>query len=275
MTMNLTNTARVRVAHRIKTGVKFDMMKYGMIASLVVVVAACGTRDAADSLSPTGAQGRVRFVNVITDTTRGRVNAILEKVPFGVNLTYTQSTPALLAAPSTALYSAILTGSRSLVLKRTADTNSTVATIIFTVSDNQDRTVYAIGGASGTAVSSFLTNDDNALPASGQTRVRVVHLSPTAGAVDIFVTAVGADLATATPTLSNVAFQTASTYLGVAAGTYQVRVVPAGTAPTARAGAVAINVASLALTAGTGRTIVAADNNIGGAPLRAFVLSDR
>lgn len=275
MTMNPTNTARVRVAHRMKLHTKLDTMKIGMLAAVTMVAAACGTKEAADPLSPSGAQGRVRFVNVITDTTKGRVNAILEKVPFGVNLTYTQSTPATLATPSTANYSAILTGSRSLVLKRTADTNTVVATITFTVTENQDRTVYAIGGASGTPVSSFLTTDDNTLPASGQARVRVVHLSPTAGAVDIFVTAVGADLAAATPTLSNVAYQTASTYLSVAAGTYQVRVVPAGTAAAARAGAVVINVASLALAAGNGRTIVAADNNVGGAPLRAFVLTDQ
>ena len=100
MTMNLTNTARVRVAHRIKSnskfGTKFGTMQFGIIACLAVLVAACGTKDAADPLSPSGAQGRVRFVNVITDTTKGRVNAILEKLPFGVNLTYTQSTPASL-----------------------------------------------------------------------------------------------------------------------------------------------------------------------------------
>ncbi len=279
MTMNLTNRARVRVAHRMKCnttiGTTFVTMKFGIIACLAAGVAACGTKDAADPLSPSGAQGRVRFVNVITDTTKGRVNAILEKLPFGVNLTYTQSTPASLAAPSTAFYAAILTGSRSLVLKRTADTNTTVATITFTVSDNQDRTAYAIGGAAGTAVSSFLTTDDNTLPASGQARLRVVHLSPTAGAVDVFVTAVGADLAAATPTLSNVAYQSASTYLAVAAGTYQIRVVPAGIAAAARAGAVVINVGSLALAAGSGRTIVAADNSTGGAPLRAFVLGDQ
>ncbi len=274
MTMNLTNTASVRVAPCTKPNMTLRLTSC-LIACLALISAACGTKDATDPLSPSGAQGRVRFVNVITDTTKGRVNAILEKVPFGVNLTYTQSTPAVLAAPSTALYSAILSGSRSLVLKRTADTNTTVATITFTVSDNQDRTVYAVGGASGTAVSSFLTTDDNTLPASGQAKVRVVHLSPSAGAVDIFVTAVGADLGTATPTLSNVVYQTASTYLTVPAGTYQVRVVPAGTAAASRAGAVVINVASLALAAGNGRTIVAADNNIGGAPLRAFVLSDQ
>ncbi len=247
----------------------------GLYAALLFAISACGTTDAEGPLAPSGAQGRVRFVNVITDTTRGRVNAILEQLPFGVNLTYAQSTPASLAAPNTALYSAILTGSRTLVLKRTADTNTTVATLAFTVNEGQDRTVYAIGGVGGSAVTGFLTSDENTAVPTGQTRVRVVHLSPTAGAVDIFVTAPGADLSTATPTLANVAYQSASSYLTVAAGTYQVRVVPAGTAPAARAAAVAINVASLALPAGTGRTIVAADHTSGGAPLRAFVLSDQ
>ncbi|HEX4937016.1 MAG TPA: DUF4397 domain-containing protein, partial [Gemmatimonadaceae bacterium] len=239
------------------------------------LVAACGTDQAAGPLQPSGTQGRVRFVNLINDTTRGRVNAILERLPFGVNLTYTQSTPISLAAPNTAPYAAILTGDRTLVLKRTADTSVTVASFTFNIVEGQDKSIYAIGGAAGSAITQFATVDTNPAPAATQVRVRVVHLSPTAGNVDVFVTAVGADLATATPTLSNVPYRGVSGYLTVAPGTYQVRVVPAGTAPAQRAANVAINVASLALTGGTGRTIVAADNTTGGAPLRAFVLTDR
>lgn len=246
-----------------------------LLTATALFAAACGTKDAASPLQPSGAVGRVRFVNVITDTTRGRVNAILEAVPFGVNLTYSQSAPATLPSPATALYSPVLAGARTFVLKRTVDTNTTVATIPFTVTEGQDRTVYAVGGANASAVTSYITTDDNSVASSTQTRVRVVHLSPTAGALDVFVTAVGADLSTATPTLSNVSYQTASTALLVNAGTYQVRAVPAGTAAASRAGAVSINVASVALVGGTGRTIVAADNTTGGAPLRAFVLSDR
>ena len=246
----------------------------GTLLAALTMAAACGTKDATGPLAPSGAQGRVRFVNVITDTTRGRVNAILENVPFGVNLTYTQSTPITLAAPSTANYAAILAGQRTLVLKRTADTNNVVATIPFAVSPNADYTVYATGGRSGAAVTPYITSDDNSAPAAGQAKVRVVHLSPTAGAVDVFVTAVGANLATATPVLTNVANGSASTYLALPAGTYEVRTVPAGTAPASRAGAVNIT-ASLVLAAGNVRTVVAADNNVGGAPLRAFVLVDR
>ncbi len=245
------------------------------VAGAVALATACGTTTAPDALSQSTTQGRIRFVNLINDTTRGRVNAILEGVVFGVNLTYTLSTPATLPSPATALYSPILSGNRTLVLKRTADTSTVVSTIPVTITEGQDRTVYAIGGRAGAAITSYITTDDNTLPtAATQTRVRVVHLSPTAGAVDVFVTAPNADLAAATPTLANVAFQSASAYLSVAAGTYQVRAVPAGTAAASRAANVAIN-ATVTLTGNTVRTIVAADNNVGGAPLRAFVLSDR
>ena len=250
-------------------------MTMAVLGGAAMLCAACGTTEAPGPLSPSGAQGRIRFVNLITDTTRGRVNAILELLPFGVNLTYTQSTPASLPAPATATYSPILTGSRTLLLKRTVDTNTIVSTFSVTIAEGQDRTVYAVGGTGGSAITSFITTDDNALPAVGtQAKVRVVHLSPTAGAMDVFVTATGADLAAATPTLTNIANPSASAYLNLNAGTYQVRVVPAGTAAANRAASVLIT-ASVALNGGTVRTIVAADNNIGGAPLRAFVLSDR
>jgi hypothetical protein len=242
---------------------------------LLAIAAGCGTKEINDPGTAPEARGRVRFVNVITDTTRGRVDLALERVPWNVNQVYTNVTPATLAAPNTGLYSAILTGARTLTVVRTASPSTTVATVNLTIAENADYTVYGIGGAGASAVTGFITRDTNVVPAAGQARVRVVHLAPTAGAVDIFVTAPAADLALATPTLANVPYQAVSGYLSVAAGTYQVRVVPAGTAPAARAGAVAINVASLVLGAQVNRTIVAADNNVGGAPLRAFVLTDR
>src|SRR3954468_38309 len=157
------------------------MMRKLAIIAAGVALAACGTKDAPDPLSPQGTTGRVRFVNVITDTTRGRVNAILEGVPFGANLTYGQSTPATLPAPSTANYSAILTGNRTLLLKRTADTTTLVATVTFAVASGQDQTIYAIGGAGGAPVTSLAIEDANPDVASTATRLRVVNLSPAAG----------------------------------------------------------------------------------------------
>jgi hypothetical protein len=243
--------------------------------ALTMLLAACGTKEAPGPLEPSGPVGRVRFVNVINDTIRGRVNAILEGVPFGVNLTYTQSAPITLPAPATAPYAAVLAGGRTFVLKRTADTTVTVASLSFTSVANLDQTVYAVGGAGASAVTAVVTNDSNPVVSATQARVRFVQLSPTAGAVDLFITAPGADLAAATPTLTNVPYRGVSSYLLLAPGTYQIRAVPTGTPPANRAASVTVNLASLALAGSNARTIVAADNTSGGTPLRAFALTDR
>jgi uncharacterized protein DUF4397 len=248
-----------------------------IFAVLLGLTTACGTSEAPGPSVPICPQGRARFVNLITDAARNPVNAILENVPWGVNLGYTATTPASLPAPSTALYSAVCDGSRSVVLQRTANTSTTVATLSFTVGQGQDHTVYAIGGTGGGAVTAFTTTDDNTAPTTGQTRVRVINMSPTAGAIDVFLTAAGADLATATPNATNVAYQGTSAYLSVAPGTYTFRAVPAGTAPANRGASVTITQAGIVLAAGTGRSIVTADNANGPSapPFRAFVLSDR
>ena len=247
----------------------------GLIAALALVGAACGTKEAPGPLDPGGPTGRVRFVNLITDPTRVPVNAILEAVPFGVNLAYGATTPATLPSPSNASYSAILSGTRSLVLKRTADTSVTVATISFTVPDNTDQTLYATGGTGGAAVTNFITTDANPMPTASQVEVRIVNMSPSAGALDVFVTAPNADLAAATPTAANLAYQGASPYVVFAPATYQVRAVPAGTAAAARSTSVVLTINNVALAGGTGRTVVIADRAAGGAPLVGFVLSDR
>jgi len=262
MTLILTSGVS-RVAHRTTFAV----------LTAAALLAGCGTKDATAPLLP-GPQGRIRLVNLITDTTRGRVNATVSSVALGVNLVYGASGPSSLPTPTTSIYAPINAGAQSIVMKRTIDTSATVATFPVTIATNVDYTVYATGGVGASAITSFITADTNSVPATGAVRVRVVHLAPSAGNVDVFVTAVGADLALATPTLANVPVR-ASAYLSVVAGTYQVRVVPAGTAAALRAANVAINLASVALPANGARTIIAADNNVGGAPFRFIALVDR
>jgi len=121
----------------------------GLVAALAFVAAACGTKEAPGPLDPTGPTGRVRFVNLINDPARIPVNAILEGLPFGVNLGYGGTTPATLPSPSNATYSPILTGARNLVLKKTADTTLIVGTLSLDIAENTDYTVYATGGVGG------------------------------------------------------------------------------------------------------------------------------
>ena len=249
-------------------------VKIGFVAALVLVSVGCGTKEATGPLQ-SGPQGRVRFVNLINDPARIPVNAILESVPFGVNLGYGASTPATLPSPATANYSAILAGARTLVLKKTADTTVVVGTINFTVADGVDYTVYGTGGTGGAATASFVTTDANPVPTSSQVELRIVNMSPSAGALDVFVTAPSADLSAATPTAANLAYQAGSPYVVFAPGTYQVRAVPAGTLPAARSTSVVVTLNTPALAGGTGRTVVIADRAAGGAPTTAFLLSDR
>jgi len=239
------------------------------------VAAACGTKDAPDPLQPTGAQGRIRFVNLVTDPSRNPVNAILEGVPFGVNLAYGGTTPSSLPSPSTANFSAILEGPRTLVLKKTADTSVVVGTLQITVGANTDYTLFATGGTAGGAVTAFTVGDNNPAITSGQVRIKFINMSPAAGPVDVFVTAANADLAAATPVATNVAVRTEFAGALFAAGTYQIRTVPAGTAPAARAAAVNSSITPPAIPANGGRTIVLADAAGGGAPLRSFALPDQ
>ena len=246
------------------------------LAAVAMAAAACGTKEAADPLQPSGPVGRVRFVNLVTDPSRNPVNALLEGLPFGVNLAYAASTPASLPAPSTAFYSAVLAGDRTIVLKKTADTTVTVATLSVNIVANNDYTVYATGGTGGSAVTAFSTADANTPPAAGQARIRVTNMSPAAGALDVFITAPNADLAAATPVATGLANRSVFAGVTLAPGTYRIRTVPAGTAPAARAAAVNSTLADdLVVAAGSGRTIVIADAAAGGTPLRSFALRDQ
>jgi len=149
---------------------------------------------------------------------------------------------------------------------RPTGTTTDVIDAKVTLSKNTDYTVLATNLVA--SIEPLVLTDDNAAPASGKVKVRLVHGAPSAPPVDIYVTAPGADITAATPTLTNVPFKAASAYLAVDAGSYQIRVTPTGTKT------VVIDSGSVALTAGQIRTVIAVDNVGGGAPFGAIVSKD-
>lgn len=149
---------------------------------------------------------------------------------------------------------------------RPTGTTTDVIDAKVTLAKKTDYTVLATNLVA--SIEPLVLTDDNTAPASGKVKVRLVHGAPSAPPVDIYVTAPGADITAATPTLSNVPFKAASAYLAVDAGSYEIRVVPTGTKT------VVIDSGTVALAAGQIRTVIAVDNVGGGAPFGAIVLND-
>jgi len=169
------------------------------------------------------------------------------------------------AYATSSAYLNVSSGSRRIQVNATGATTSVIDATV-TLNNKQDYTLLAVDKLA--SIAPLLLTDNNTAPASGQIKVRIVHASPSAGPVDVYVTAPGADITTATPTLTNVPFKAASDYLNVAAGSYQIRVTPTGTK------VVAIDSGSVTLQAGQIRTVVALDAQGGGTPLQAIILAD-
>jgi hypothetical protein len=227
-----------------------------MKLSILTIALAAGIMSAAcsddDNAGPS-ADSRVRVVHASPDAPAVDVlvdgSEVLSDVPYG----------------NASTYLTVASGARNLKVNA-AGTATSVIDADVTLASASDYTVIA--GGLLTDIVPIVAEDDNSAPAAGNARVRVVHGAPSAPAVDVYVTAPGADLASATPALSGVSFGAVSQYLDVAAGTYQVRVTLAGTKT------VAIDSGSLTLSGGQVRTAIALDAEGGGPPFGLLLLQD-
>ncbi len=129
--------------------------------------------------------------------------------------------------------------------------------------------VFAVGELA--AIEPLVLNDDPRV-VSTEAKVRIVHASPTAQDVDIYVAAPGTDITTITPAFENVPFKASTGYVSLAADAdgeaYEVTVVPAGTTNPA------IGPAVFDFFAGDVLTVVARDAVGGGAPLNVVIATD-
>ena len=116
---------------------------------------------------------------------------------------------------------------------------------------------------SGTAVS-FVTLPNTFTPTTGQAGLRVLNVTGGATGLDVFVTASGAPLTTAT--IANAANGVATSFLSVPAGSQQIRITTTGLTT------VLLDLGSQALTAGQNATLVIAPPAAGSTTLRAFLV---
>jgi hypothetical protein len=129
---------------------------------------------------------------------------------------------------------------------------------------------FAITGSVTALQPVFLTDDTTAAP-KGSFKVRLVHLAPLGPAMDLYVTAAGADLTTATPVATGIPYTKTSAYVTAAAGSVQLRLTQTGTTTVLR------DVGTFTLGSGQGVTLFLIGNagaGGGGAPYTSQLVAD-
>lgn len=135
-----------------------------------------------------------------------------------------------------------------------ADTQTDVIDADLTFAAGSMQSILAVNTVAN--IEPLVLMDDSRSVAT-EAKVRLVHGSPTAGNVDIYVTAPHADITNAEPAFRDVPFKADTGYVALAEGDYQVRVTPTG------AKHAVIDTGSISLTAGGVYTAVARDADDG------------
>lgn len=133
-----------------------------------------------------------------------------------------------------------------------------------------DQTVTPTSGSYSTVLvaqsGTTMLTDNHSTPASGDISIRVINACLTLGSADIYIVAPGTDISAVSPTFSNVAYPTASSYTQIAAGSYDVIFVVPGSKSEV------FSTTDLSLSSGQVRTVVGL-NGLGGG-YTTSVLSD-
>jgi hypothetical protein len=117
-------------------------------------------------------------------------------------------------------------GSRTIQM-RLANTSTVALQATETLVGATQQSFLAVGPFA--SIEPLFITDDNTLAATGKTRIRFLNVSPSAGPVDIYLTASGADLTGVTAIVQELAFKGVSAYVETAPGVYDVQVTTAGT----------------------------------------------
>jgi len=120
-------------------------------------------------------------------------------------------------------------------------------------------TVLAYGAAG--SLKQVLLDDNNAEPNTNRAYLRVINAAPDAGALDVYLTNGGDDLAVSVPLQSAAAVDSVGSYIDVASGTWRVRITGADSKPDLRQDVVSVTlsskqVATLVVVPGEGGVLV-------------------
>jgi hypothetical protein len=219
------------------------------LAALSIFATSCGSSSS-----------KLRLVHVVPDG--GAIDVLIDGKNVAPGLSF----------DSASSYLSVASGSRHVQLFAAGTTTSPYFDGTVSVSSGTTYTAVATGSAVQQTVVAPLFTDNNAAPTSNNAELRIVQASPTGlgaanGAVDIYVTSPGGGI-NGSPSIANVAYPTASTYLSVPAGTYDILVTPAGIQ------AIDLRFSNAAFTAGKIYTYVLFDAQVGQISTTPLILND-
>ncbi len=210
-------------------------------------------QDSTPFVNVDDARARLRVVHASADAPAVDISVdgseILSNVPFGVGSDYLE----------------VLGDTYNIDVAAAANSASVInADLKF--DPQMDYTIAAVNSLNN--IEPIVLTDNNQPPAVGNVKVRLIHAAPSAGLVDIYITAPGVDINTISPTISGFTFKDNSDYLEVPAGDYQVRITLANTKT------VAIDTGTLSLADGQIRTAFAVDPVPGSDDFGVILLAD-
>jgi len=204
-----------------------------VLAAFGLFVASCGTDHA-----------QLRFVHASPNAPN--VDITVDSKSFATDIPYASF------APSSG-YTSFNSGNRNLQVFVTGTTTNPLIDSNLNLSGGKQYTVLASGLES--SIAAVLVTDNNTQPSSGKVNLRVIHDSPSAaGHLDIYLVSPGTDITNITPNASALAYQQASGYFSMTAGSIELIATVTGDGTKTR-----IIDQTYSLTAGQVRTLVLLD----------------
>lgn len=152
-------------------------------------------------------------------------------------------------------YATVSSGSVSLKVEQSSTSNSVLDE---TVSLTSKSTYTILLANYSTSVTAVTLTDNNSSPSSGQFNLRIVQAAPSLGAADVYVVSPGTSLSSTAASVTNLSFESASTYLPFAAGTYEIYFTPTGQKTAS------IDSGAISFSSGEVRTVVGLNGSNGG-----------
>jgi Domain of unknown function (DUF4397) len=162
-----------------------------------------------------GGDAKIRVVNVISDA--AAISLQLDNDPPLVNALAFQGLTQYLSAG---------TGSREFKVSANGGTTFAIDTTLSIGANNYSYIVY---GPVASAQGVLVLESGLATPNSGTFTFRVINVAAGIGAVDVYLTAAGADLNSTSPNIANVGAGAISGLVPVNTGSYELRATAAGT----------------------------------------------